>query len=310
MIQAAVCSFVILTAPGVYPVTPPDSSSGGQASPATGSGIPSVCYHDVDGSGSLSVSPAEFRHDLEEFFEAGCYLVTPADIEIGFTQLPNGRLPLLVSFDDGWQSQFNLVEAPDGSLVIDPQCALGILESFCAEHPDFGRGATFFISWDKIPFGQASLVGLKLNMLLDMGYEIGNHTRRHTVFSRLDPSLWPRALTDALDCFREHLGIRTGSVRAAAWPGGRIPDSQAGFDAVRTAEYAGAPVVTTGFLVDGALLFLSGLEQDEGRLRMSRTDMARYSVARLLGHRGLIDVGGRSDLHDPMPWRYRPLTAD
>jgi hypothetical protein len=68
--------------------------------------------------------------------------------------------------------------------------------------------------------------------------------------------------------------------------------------------------VTTGFLVDGALLFLSDLEQDGGRYALSRTDMARYSVVLLLGHRGLMEVGGRRDLHDPMPWRYRPLAAD
>jgi hypothetical protein len=310
VIPAVLCSAGILVAPGVYSVTPPDTSSGRQAAPVSDSGIPSVCYHDVDGSGSLSVSPAELRRDLAEFYEAGCYLVTPSDIEDGFTQIPSGSIPLLVSFDDGWQSQFNIVEAPDGSLAIDPQCALGVLESFCDEHPDFGRGATFFISWDKVPFGQAALVGLKLNMLLDMGYEIGNHTRRHTVFSRLDPSLWPGALTDALDCFKKHLGIRTGEVRAAAWPGGRIPDSQAGFDELRSAEFEGSPAVTTGFLVDGALFFLSDLEEGDGRFRISRTDMARYSVVRLLGHRGLMDAGGRSDLHDPMPWRYTPLTTD
>jgi len=68
-------------------------------------------------------------------------------------------------------------------LTIDPKSAVGILEAFTREHPDFGRAATFFVLPAADPpnrlFNQPAWEGHKLQYLMSHGYEIGNHTLWH-----------------------------------------------------------------------------------------------------------------------------------
>ncbi len=213
----------------------------------------------------------------------------------------------MVTFDDGWQSQFDYVQDADGLLRIDPSCAVGIMESFCSEHPDFGRGAVFNISLDKTPFGQAEYLEQKLNFLLDNGYAIGNHTMRHRSFTGLPPELWATALTGVLTDLDRNLGMRTCEISTAAWPGGRLPEGRWVEERLGTIEYEGSPVARFGYLVDGALADLGDAGSSGGRLRLSRVDMALYSISRLLLHNGFYRPDAwRADLHDPMPFRPVP----
>ena len=256
----------------------------------------------------LSVSAARFRGDLDQLYSEGFCLITPDDLADGLARLPEGRSPVMITFDDGWRSQFDYVEDADGLLRIDPSCAVGILESFCSEHPDFGRGAVFNISLDKPPFGQEEYLERKLNFLLDNGYCIGNHTVRHRSFTGLPPSLWGPALTGVPDELERFLGMRTGEIRTAAWPGGRLPEGRWVEERLGTIEYEGSPVAEFGFVVDGALADLGDVLSSGGRLRLSRVDMALYSVARLLSHNGFYRPDPwRADLRAPMPFRPVPL---
>ena len=56
--------------------------------------------------------------------------------------LPRGASPVVFTFDDATEGQFRYLEK-DGKPVIDPDCAVGILEEFSRKHPDFGFEATF-----------------------------------------------------------------------------------------------------------------------------------------------------------------------
>ncbi len=270
------------------------------------SGIPVVCYHQVSGiSSKYGVTPGALWSDLEAFYEAGFSLITTVDLENGFLQFPSGRRPMILTFDDGWQDNFSFIEYPDGSHSTDPGCVVAILADFTEEYPDFGGGAIFFVSWDKIPFEQEEFVGEKLNMLIDMGHEVGNHTWRHRHFIGLMADQWSPAILRAMDGFYQYLGMRTSSISSVAWPGGAIQKGSWVTDRLMAMEYDGLPAVDLGFVVDGAISsFRRVLPDPDERVRISRIDMSQYSVYRLLQWPNLMTYGmGRSNLHDPLPWR-------
>ncbi|HPH39796.1 MAG TPA: hypothetical protein PK274_06110 [Candidatus Fermentibacter daniensis] len=295
------------TPPGVYSCEPPDTPPPPPL-PEGSDRFPVLCYHSIDTGGELSVSARRFRNDLEQLESEGFFLITPEDLSNGLVRLPEGRSPVMITFDDGWQSQFNYLRRPDGSLEIDPRCAVGILEEFCDSHPDFGRGAVFFISFDKIPFGQQEYIEQKFNFLLDRGYCIGNHSARHRSFMGMGADSWGPALTGAQEAVKKYVGIRLGGMYAAAWPGGMIPEGARVDERLSTISFEGIPSAGLGFVVDGALADLGSLRSASGRLRISRMDMALSSVTRLLGHRGFYrPETWREDLHSPMPFSAVPL---
>lgn len=309
---AYVCLLAALAAlagmpPGTYSCNAPDAAP--QAPLPDGPDrFPVLCYHSIDGGGRLSVSAWRFRSDLEQLESEGFFLITPDDLSNGLARLPEGRSPVMITFDDGWQSQFNYLTGPDGSLEIDPLCAVGILEAFCDGHPDFGRGAVFFISFDKTPFGQQEYLEQKLNFLLDSGYCIGNHSTRHRSFMGMGADYWGQALTGAQEAVKRYAGIRIGGMYATAWPGGRLPEGAGVDERLSTISFEGIPSAGLGFVVDGALADLGSLSSTSGRLRISRVDMGLYTTTRLLGHSGFYrPETWREDLHSPMPFSPAPL---
>ncbi|MBN1435411.1 hypothetical protein JW921_11680 [Candidatus Fermentibacterales bacterium] len=276
---------------------------------AAPSGLPVLCYHHISSNPmeSYNVSPTRFGDHLEALEEAGFFLIGPEDILDGLRSVPEDRHPVMLSFDDGWQDNMSLIRAPDGSLSIDPCCAAAILRRFCDLHPDFGRAAVFFISWDKVPFGQESLVAEKMNMLLDMGFTIGNHTLRHTPYGILPADRWESATVEPLRRFRDRLGLRALDISTLAYPGGWFPDASWARESISSFDFMGRKAVQLGFLVNGEIARLSSVSGTRwGRFYIGRIDMSRYRISDVIASRSLVAIAGsRDDLHDPL--RYRPL---
>ena len=299
--------------PGTGTVTPLEYQALENPPDGTTTGIPVLMYHHVSDpvDGYFGLSTYRFRSDLEQLDAAGFYLITPEDLENGLMQVPADRRPVILTFDDGWQDNFSFYLAGD-EIRIDPGCAVAILEEYCDGHPDFGRGATFFISWDKVPFGQDEFVAEKLNLLMDMGYAVGNHTRRHGHFERLPWNRWHDSVVGALERFHRRLGLRTSLVSAMAYPGGRFPEGVGGEEYLAEMEFQGVQAVSMGFLANGSISSLGRLlDSPEGWYRIGRLDMSQYSVPLVLGWRNLMSASmARSDLHDPLPWRMTAALTD
>jgi peptidoglycan/xylan/chitin deacetylase (PgdA/CDA1 family) len=182
-------------------------------------------YHKVDQPEERwTRTPANFRGDLERLWERGYRLVALNDFLDGRIAIPRGTTPVVLTFDDSSPGQFRLIER-NGDWVLDPDCAVGILEAFERQHPEFGRAATFYVLPGADPpnrlFNQKDLAGRKLQYLASHGYEIGNHTLWHANLAKYPEHVVRRQLATAQEWIQRHVpGYR---IRTLALPMGAYP---------------------------------------------------------------------------------------
>jgi peptidoglycan/xylan/chitin deacetylase (PgdA/CDA1 family) len=142
--------------------------------------IPVLLYHDIGAAGAEPArSPDDFRQDLELLKEEGYFPVNLADMVTGNLDVPAGKTPVVLTFDDSTPGQYRILE--DGGL--DPQCALGLMDA-AVEAGGWAPRATFFLLLDVQPdynevFGQPERRQEKLRNLAALGYELGSHTVTH-----------------------------------------------------------------------------------------------------------------------------------
>ncbi len=152
-----------------------------------------LMYHEIGHpEGEWRRTPENFRRDLQTLYEGGYRLVHLEEVVRGEINIPRGKTPVVLTFDDGNRGNFNYLEGEHGH-ELDPDCAVAILEAFNAAHPDFGVAATFYINYPH-PFRQPEYTALKLNYLVEKGFALGNHTYGHADLSRLGPKEIQREL--------------------------------------------------------------------------------------------------------------------
>jgi len=214
---AVVLLFVSLAAP--VPV-------GAQALPPNELGrIMILEYHKVDyPEQRWTRTPENFRRDLETLYARGYRLISFADLLDRKVKTPAGTTPIVLTFDDSSPGQFRYVEER-GSVAIDPKSAVGILDAFTHEHPDFGRAATFFVlpgaSKPNRLFNQPEFEGRKLQYLVSQGYEIGNHTLWHANLGKYDEATVRTQIAQAQEWIQRH--VPDYRIRTLALPHGVYP---------------------------------------------------------------------------------------
>jgi peptidoglycan/xylan/chitin deacetylase (PgdA/CDA1 family) len=137
--------------------------------------VPVLMHHRiVDGRDSeYDLTPAEFRAELQRLWKDAYVPITAAEYVSGKIDLPTGKRPVVMTFDDGSETQFGLTA--DGE--VEPDTAVGIMLAFAKGHPGFRAAGTFYVNRD--PFGAGSDAPRLLNWLAQNGFEIGNHTTDH-----------------------------------------------------------------------------------------------------------------------------------
>lgn len=156
---------------------------------------------------------ANFRRDLEYLYRNGYYLVGVHDLLDNRLDVPIGKTPVVLTFDDSNRSQFQFAIGRAGCLSVDPRSGLGILEEFVDAHPDFGRAAIFCVLPAADPpndlFGQPEYRAEKLRYLVRRGYELCNHTQWHARLDKLNErdgvrqiALGLKAIQDAVPNYR------------------------------------------------------------------------------------------------------------
>lgn len=125
-----------------------------------------------------------FRKDLEFYYEKGYRMIRLNDYVNGIIDVELGYSPIILTFDDGNKNNINILgKNEDGSLKIDPNSAIGVLEEFKKMHPDMNVTATFFIT--EAVFNQKEYDQEIVTWLVDHGYDIGNHTTIHADFTKI-----------------------------------------------------------------------------------------------------------------------------
>jgi hypothetical protein len=274
-------------------------------------------YHKIDyPEERWTRTPENFRRDLETLYGRGYRLVALNAVLDGRIAVAAGTTPVVLTFDDSSPGQFRYVDR-EGTLEIDPKSAVGILESFTRERPDFGRAATFFVlPGAKRPnrlFDQPEHEGRKLRYLVDQGYEIGNHTLWHANLGKYGEAT-----------------VRTQISQAQAWIQRHVPDYQPRTLALPHGIYPKQVAWAVGGTVKGityrhdALLMVAGgaapspFSRAFDPLRLPRIQALERELTYWLGHFDLnpderfVSDGDPETLTIPGRWRDRlrtPLPA-
>lgn len=200
-----------------------------------------------------------FRNDLEFYYNKGYRMISLDDYVDGIVDVELGKSPIILTFDDGNINNFRVIGEEDGELLIDPNCAVGILEEFKKKYPDYNVTATFFVNSGL--FEQPEYNEKILNWLVDNGYDIGNHTLGHVDFTKVD---YDRSIKEIGGLYNILDGIIPDKyVSIVALPfGSPYKLSHSNYNAILSGEYEGKEYITKAALRVGWEAELSVFNKD------------------------------------------------
>jgi peptidoglycan/xylan/chitin deacetylase (PgdA/CDA1 family) len=153
--------------------------------------VPVLMYHQLlpRPTGVYDQTPGQFRAELDLLYRSGYRTVTAADLVAGRVDVPAGRSPMVLTFDDSTVSQYR--ERADGS--VDPASAVGILLAVAHRYGEDHPVATFYVN--AAPFARRDAY---LASLVRLGMELGDHTATHANLRQLDDAGVQRELVEGL----------------------------------------------------------------------------------------------------------------
>ena len=169
-------------------------------------------YHRVGGDPDFApewtISARALRRELEYLRRNGYHPVNARDFLTGRMDVPAGKTPVVLTFDDSSDTQFTLVRR-HGKLVPDPGGAVGVLVDFHRRHPEWPLRGTWFVLPKADPpndlFGQPRHAARKLRFLVEAGMEIGSHTLYHADLGRSTPDQAREQIARSVTEIRRHL---------------------------------------------------------------------------------------------------------
>lgn len=208
---------IITPTPMATPLAEPAFISYAPASEGVGANelgrIPILMYHafvfDEENTNEWTLTFDQFRAQLDwlvanDFTMVGLNSVITRDFDV-----PAGRKPVVLTFDDGSGGQFRLRQSADGGLELNPDTALGILEEYMREYPEFAGPAFFAVlpNWCfKFPDdSDPSTCEERLQWLVDNGYEVGNHTMDHKELTHVTIDEFKEQIVGPTEWFAERI---------------------------------------------------------------------------------------------------------
>lgn len=126
-----------------------------------------------------------FKNDLEFYYQKNYRMIRLNDYVNGIIDVEVGKSPIVLTFDDGLKNNIRVIGLDEkDNILIDPNSAVGVLESFKKKYLDFNVTATFFLNGGL--FEQPEYNEKIMNWLIDNGYDIGNHSYGHANFTNID----------------------------------------------------------------------------------------------------------------------------
>lgn len=182
--------------------------------------VPVLMYHKLTPTpkGEYDRRPDDFRAELQRLHDSGYRPVLARDLVAGTMDVPAGKSPVVLTFDDSTISQYRL--DPDGSVGADT--AIGILLEFSMSHPDFKPVATMFVNGNPFEAGRGTAA---LQDLVRRGFELGAHTLTHQNLGRTDPENVQKELVEGLRVMND--AVPSEKVVTMALPFGAHPKDKA-----------------------------------------------------------------------------------
>ncbi len=176
--------------------------------------VPVFMFHQVlpAPKGRLDMSIAAFRAELSGLYRSGYRTVTVSDLVNHTINVPAGKSPMVLTFDDSSPSQYR--ELADGR--VDPASAIGQLLEIAKRYGENRPVATMYVNGR--PFGNHPEY---LRSLVKLGMELGDHTVSHANLRRLGPRQVQRELILGQELIRR--AVPGYTVRTMALPYGRHP---------------------------------------------------------------------------------------
>ncbi len=198
--------------------------------------VPVLMYHRITRrpQSVYDITPSRFRSELQRLFEEGYVPITAGELARGEIDVPAGKSPVVLTFDDGSIEQYRRRNGAPS-----PRSAVGIFVRFSRRHKDFPVAGTMFVNnrpFDGRPDAMESVTAL--------GFELGNHTLDHANLAELSATDVQRQLREGTQLITE--AVPDAEVRTLALPFGIFP-------ARRSLAWEG-----TGYRHDG--VFLVGAE--------------------------------------------------
>ncbi len=169
--SAALALTALVSVPAVHAASP--------LKPNLRGGIMILVYHRFgDKDGRWRRSWSGFDQDLARLEADGYRPITLHQYASGDFQTPLGTTPIVITFDDSTAGQIRF----DAQGHLAPNCMLAHWEKFARNHPDFPVRPVFFVNSGlsgKAAFRQPKFAQKKLQLVVQLGGEIGNHTLTH-----------------------------------------------------------------------------------------------------------------------------------
>jgi peptidoglycan/xylan/chitin deacetylase (PgdA/CDA1 family) len=182
--------------------------------------VPVLMYHRIIDKPELSLdrSTAEFREELVRLATEGYVPITAGEFAAGNINVPAGRYPVVLTFDDSTPGHFAL--DPQGRPK--PGTAVAILQEVARQYPGFRATATFYLNEELFQLAGQEAAGLK--WLLQNGFELGNHTLTHKDLSTLSKGAVQKEISSIESKVVSLTGTHTATL---AYPFGSAPDKTA-----------------------------------------------------------------------------------
>ncbi|WP_246342514.1 polysaccharide deacetylase family protein [Actinomadura verrucosospora] len=183
--------------------------------------IPVLMYHRimVKPQQSLDRSTTELYDELTRLAKDGYVPITAAQFVSGRIDVPAGKHPVVLTFDDSTPGHFGL----DAQGNPKPDTAVGVIERVAHENPGFRPVATFYLNKDL--FGMDELqAAAGLKWLVQHGYEVANHTMSHPDLSHLTKDQVHKEISGMEDEIVKMTGAHTTTF---AYPFGVAPHKPA-----------------------------------------------------------------------------------
>lgn len=201
--------------------------------------VPVMMYHQVkeNAKGEYDQTPAEFKAELERLHRMGFVPITTAALIAGKVDIPAGKHPVVLTFDDSTTSQIQI--GADGKPT--PDSAVGILEAFEAANPGFTATGSFYVNGS--PFTDDKAVP----WLVENGYEVGVHTVSHINLRKSSDPLIQKELTGNSEAIKA--AAPNAVVSTIALPFGIAPNNK---ELLRGGTHEGQSYSLVGALLVGS----------------------------------------------------------